>query len=438
MRIAVLGWGSLIWDPRSLAISNGQWHPDGPSLPIEYARIASPGKPGERLTLAIRYGVPNVQVLWIESGLKTLERARRNLANREGTSPDKIGYATASESRMKSLTQAPPEVMVGTTHEARIAMTDKLVEALNTWREDHGLEAVIWTDLPSNFEDIRRDPSDQSVTLTPAAAVAYLREKIDYGLAEPAELYVRRTPYVIRTPVREEIELALGWVQSTITSITSADDIRFKEWSECRTAIGRLDGILVDLRKMGFGFITALLSAGAFVSLLGTPSASGAPVAPIQARAAVFIAIMLLVAALFWLDIYYEVLLAGAVQRALDLECQTDPPVRLSKYLSINARATAATWIILLVYLILLSVACGFGLLTVLATPNPTAVLADFAWGLGTATGLARLIGVLAAVLAAVMVIYWVVVAKKTRFHSLKRRRPWRLGEKALQKAARP
>ena len=46
MKIAVLGWGSLIWDPKELD-ANNEWNNDGPFLPIEFARISNNG----RLTL---------------------------------------------------------------------------------------------------------------------------------------------------------------------------------------------------------------------------------------------------------------------------------------------------------------------------------------------------------------------------------------------------
>jgi hypothetical protein len=32
----------------------------------------------------------------------------------------------------------------------------------------------------------------------------------------------------------------------------------FEEWKECRFSIDRFDRLLVDLRKTGFGFVTAL------------------------------------------------------------------------------------------------------------------------------------------------------------------------------------
>lgn len=48
MRIAILGWGSLIWNPNGLPI-RGDWQRGGPVLPIEFSRISS----DERLTLVI-------------------------------------------------------------------------------------------------------------------------------------------------------------------------------------------------------------------------------------------------------------------------------------------------------------------------------------------------------------------------------------------------
>jgi hypothetical protein len=47
MKIAVLGWGSLIWQPRELRISLPIWKTDGPELPVEFARVSMDG----RLTL---------------------------------------------------------------------------------------------------------------------------------------------------------------------------------------------------------------------------------------------------------------------------------------------------------------------------------------------------------------------------------------------------
>lgn len=48
MKIVILGWGSLIWDPRGLP-REGIWQIGGPKLPIEFSRISKDC----RLTLVI-------------------------------------------------------------------------------------------------------------------------------------------------------------------------------------------------------------------------------------------------------------------------------------------------------------------------------------------------------------------------------------------------
>ena len=37
MKIACLGWGSVIWDPRALPIQR-EWFKDGPFAPVEFTR----------------------------------------------------------------------------------------------------------------------------------------------------------------------------------------------------------------------------------------------------------------------------------------------------------------------------------------------------------------------------------------------------------------
>jgi len=135
-----------------------------------------------------------------------------------------------------------------------------------------------------------------------------------------------------------------------------------QDWKECRTTIGRLDTILVDLRKVGFSIITGLLTAGAFLNFLGIPTTQGVPAPTTDVSAAVFITVMVLVAALFSVDTYYQVLLSGAVERALDLEAEMRPPIRVTKYLSVNATRSGTSFIILALYIVLLLTAEGMGL----------------------------------------------------------------------------
>ena len=43
VKFAVLGWGSLIWDPRELKIA-AKFAPNGPLLPIEFCRVSKDGR----------------------------------------------------------------------------------------------------------------------------------------------------------------------------------------------------------------------------------------------------------------------------------------------------------------------------------------------------------------------------------------------------------
>jgi|GEM_PF-173074 len=181
MRIAILGWGSLVWDPRELQV-RGRWNDDGPLLPIEFARISSHG----RLTLVLHSGVDNVRTLWAYSGYEDLNPARENLREREGTSLERIGCVSVADNQ--SHCHTVPEVC----------------DIIRQWAEEKGLEAVVWTDLSSNFEDKTGMPLNED------NAVAYLRSLGGESL-EKAEEYVRRAPSQVKTKIRERIERELGW-----------------------------------------------------------------------------------------------------------------------------------------------------------------------------------------------------------------------------------
>jgi hypothetical protein len=148
------------------------------------------------------------------------------------------------------------------------------------------------------------------------------------------------------------------------------DDLRFQEWKECRSIIARLDTILVDLRKVGFSLITGLLTASAFLNFLGVPTAQGVPAPATDVSAAVFIMVMVLVAALFSVDTYYQVLLSGAVERTLDLEAETQPPIRVTRCLSRNAIRSGSSFIIVALYIVLLVTAEGMGIFAAKGTNN--------------------------------------------------------------------
>jgi len=181
MRIAVLGWGSLIWCPRDLRIK-GQWYEDGPLLPIEFARVSK----DERLTLVLFPGANNQKTLWAYSFCEDLDEAIENLREREETNQMKIGFVSIPGSRSRC--QAVPQV------HGRI----------RKWVEEKGLDAVVWTDLSANFKkEAKMDFSEDNV-------ITYLRRLKGKELEE-AEKYVRRVPEQVKTNIRRRIEKELGW-----------------------------------------------------------------------------------------------------------------------------------------------------------------------------------------------------------------------------------
>jgi hypothetical protein len=178
-RIAILGWGSLIYCPRSLVLER-DWQPDGPWLPIEFARISR----GPRLTLVIMPGRKLIRTYWALSGLRLLEAAIRNLAAREGTDRRNIGYLRGDGAYVGRFPQYRGRLL--------------------RWLRSVGSEAVIWTDLESNFELKAEKPFSLS------NAVEYLKD-LTGKEGEEAEKYVRRAPAQTDTPLRRRLRKEFGW-----------------------------------------------------------------------------------------------------------------------------------------------------------------------------------------------------------------------------------
>jgi hypothetical protein len=183
MRIAVIGWGSLIWDPRSLKLAS-KWRHGGPRLRVEYSRISS----GHRITLVIHKRVPLQPTQWVISALNTLQEVRIDLQQREGV------HFSTSICTFSRNGQCEGEVPI------------LVRNAMKNWLAQHpSIDAAIWTGLASNWSQ-KRDKR-----FSRKDAMRYLKKLCDTQQQAAAQEYVQRTPRNVRTPLRLVIEKQLGW-----------------------------------------------------------------------------------------------------------------------------------------------------------------------------------------------------------------------------------
>lgn len=179
MKIACLGWGSLIWQPKNLLI-RGEWFLDGPFLPIEFTRKSQDG----RLTLVITETAKPIRTLWALMATENLDTAKNSLLVREGISPKNIDSSIGS---------------IISTEETE----NKIKLIIRDWANRQGLDAVIWTNLPPKFDSNTCEPDL-------IQAVDYLKS-LDINSRLNAEEYIRKTPKQIDTDFRRKFESEFGW-----------------------------------------------------------------------------------------------------------------------------------------------------------------------------------------------------------------------------------
>lgn len=189
MKIAVLGWGSLIWNPKresvALNLGDNKWFSDGPELPVEFARISR----DKRLTLVLFPAREKVPVLWAMMAPNNLDEAIDNLREVEGIpafSKDRIGYVNLQFGEQRS------------------SVVAHIADEIRRWAYVKKVEAVIWTDLPPKFE------KETGTKFTEENVISYLNN-LPYDSKKKAEEYIRMAPRQIRTAFRPAIEKNLGW-----------------------------------------------------------------------------------------------------------------------------------------------------------------------------------------------------------------------------------
>jgi hypothetical protein len=181
MSIAILGWGSLLWEGGGqFDRQHEQWQGGGPVLKIEFSRISESRLGALTLVIDDQFGAP-MQVAWCLSKRQTIEDAICDLRSREGTTVENIGHV-----RM---------------HAERPPLADLLTpqDVIAGWAKPQNLDAVIYTALKSNFQERKGQPFSVD------AAVAHVRAMNPTAKARAAE-YVWRAPDFVRTPLRSALQ----------------------------------------------------------------------------------------------------------------------------------------------------------------------------------------------------------------------------------------
>ncbi len=184
MKIAVIAWGSLVWEPGALQAA-AAFAANGPLLPIEFCRVSGDG----RLTLVVDETFGAVcTTLSAPSALEDLDAAIENLRIREKTNARGVGFV---------------ELASGKQSDVALERHPDAVATIAAWAQSSGYDAAVWTALASNFDEPDKGGEPFSVT----AALRYL-DSLEARKAEAfasALNYIRSAPSQVETPVREEV-----------------------------------------------------------------------------------------------------------------------------------------------------------------------------------------------------------------------------------------
>ena len=180
MRIAVLGWGSLIWDRRDLMLA-GPCRPTGPNLPVEFSRVSRDGQ----LTLVIDEDAHASRDLAHQHPRRSRSGDRQSAPAQGMPVPRVSASSTPRHTRNDTAWQRHPRALV----------------TIETWAMRNGYRSVIWTALASNFHE----PDMAGVPFSVEAAMAYLAA-LDCERLGTALRYFRNAPPEIRTALRTAVD----------------------------------------------------------------------------------------------------------------------------------------------------------------------------------------------------------------------------------------
>lgn len=177
MKIACLGWGSLIWDQQNLKVQH-EWLKNGPQLPIEFTRHSS----DDRITLIIDKEAKPITVLWALMESEKLDEALNSLIIREKV------------------------IRKDDIHSVRVSdITDDSIKLnIIEWLKLNKIDAAIWTGLSYSKKT-------NNIRPTLSYIINHLSTIKDEEKKHEAEKYIRKAPEQIDTEFRRAIIKKLGW-----------------------------------------------------------------------------------------------------------------------------------------------------------------------------------------------------------------------------------
>lgn len=180
--IAILGWGSLLWERAEFDALHGPWQSDGPNLKIEFSRISKSRLGALTLVIDSNNGCPTT-VAYCLSQRNKIDLAAEDLRVREGAGKKGIGYFSKDgDSQFR----------------------DKpTYDAITAWASSKALDGVVWTDLRSNFA------KETGKSFLVETALDYLVGLKDEANAK-AEEYLQKAPDFVQTPLRKAWNERIG------------------------------------------------------------------------------------------------------------------------------------------------------------------------------------------------------------------------------------